>query len=653
MVGEWVFEPLGGASVRRNPNEAELFRTEQADEGEYAGTDALVREVLQNSLDAKAGEGPVHVRIALHAPDDGPRPERLDEYFGRLRRPLEARGVELNAAGMPRNHGGFLVCEDFGTRGLGGEPLRTTNPPPGDRSCNDFFWFWRNIGHSGKTGADLGRWGLGKTVYRAASRAGCMLGLTVRHSDGLGLLMGQAVLKIHEHDGTEYQPEGFWCAGCNLANVPMPLDDAVTLRRFAEEWRLTRRDEPGLSVVVPFVAAEVKASRILQAVAVHFFARIIRGELSVAVSGPGFEEVTLDAERLEHACGLVVWDGPKRTKRHVAPPIPFAKAALMASHPVHVTNVIPAAGQPSLDGAFAPQTLNTLRQSFLAGEPMAIRVRIGLQTRAGEDRIGEVDVHLRRHADGHRRDSYYVREGMTITKENSSAAQRGVQALVNVDAGPLAFLLGDAEGPAHESWDTSEERPDRTWRNWKGRVRFVRKIVDHLVELLNPPSDEPDFDLLSDFFSIEKAQLSTRPRPAAGDKPERAERLGGLVAPTRWYRLNERKGGFDVKASGDLAVPIGSVLRVSVAYDLPSGNPLKNWNKFDFDVRSKSSAIKATVLNVDAKATEGNIVDVTIKAAEFKFGLDGFDLNRDLFIRIDEIAATADAEAAVTSKGDA
>ncbi len=46
----WIFSPLSAASVRRDPNETELFKTEQAGEGEYSGTDALVREVIQNSL---------------------------------------------------------------------------------------------------------------------------------------------------------------------------------------------------------------------------------------------------------------------------------------------------------------------------------------------------------------------------------------------------------------------------------------------------------------------------------------------------------------------------------------------------------------------------------------------------------------------------
>ena len=65
-MGKWVFEELRGAAVRREPNEAVLFKTEQTGEGEYAGNDALVREILQNAVDVRASAEPVRVRLAIH-----------------------------------------------------------------------------------------------------------------------------------------------------------------------------------------------------------------------------------------------------------------------------------------------------------------------------------------------------------------------------------------------------------------------------------------------------------------------------------------------------------------------------------------------------------------------------------------------------------
>ena len=80
----WIFERLAGAAVRRDPNETQLFKTEQTEEGEYAGTDALVREILQNSMDAATDEGPVRIRLALHSIEELPSPKRLAHYFSAL-----------------------------------------------------------------------------------------------------------------------------------------------------------------------------------------------------------------------------------------------------------------------------------------------------------------------------------------------------------------------------------------------------------------------------------------------------------------------------------------------------------------------------------------------------------------------------------------
>ena len=167
----WVFAELGGSAMRREPHDQELFKADRGDAEEYAGNDALVREVLQNALDAKAGGGPVRVHFALHAAAAGPPPARLDDYLARLRPGLSERDA---------GPAGFLVIEDFGTRGLEGAIDRNSDPPAGHAAREDLYWFWRNVGRSGKTGNDLGRWGLGKVVYRAASRSRCMFALTVR-----------------------------------------------------------------------------------------------------------------------------------------------------------------------------------------------------------------------------------------------------------------------------------------------------------------------------------------------------------------------------------------------------------------------------------------------------------------------------------------
>ncbi|MCH8148409.1 MAG: hypothetical protein IH987_10510 [Planctomycetes bacterium] len=528
------------------------------------------------------------------------------------------------------------------------------DPVAGSPGREDFFWFWRNIGRSGKTGDDLGRWGLGKTVYRAASQVGCMLGLTVREEDSRELLMGQAVLKIHEHEGTEYYPEGYWCSGKNANGLPLPIEDPDELSRFRNEWKLTRKpDEPGLSVVVPYVASELKGRRLLQAICVHFFLPIIRGELVVdlVTLDPDIREVRLDSESLVEWCRGMVWDGPKRTKRHVSPPIEFVKRCLAVQESAVATHLLGQTKLPELnDESFDPPTLASLRDDFASEKLIPVKVRMALPKRQGADEEGELVVFLQRQPDGERADTYYVREGMTITKLNSRAGLRGVHAFVLVDKSrigteepnPLASLLGDSEGPAHEDWDTSEERPNRFWTKWKGRVKFCRRIVDNLVEVLSPPKNAADFELLSDFFSIEKTQAPERSRTPDSNGSGRPD-FGAITPKPRWYRLDGRQGGFRVVSTNDEDVPANAQLKVSVAYDIPSGNPLKKWSPFDFDFGHQGT-ITMEGKNVSAKRLAGNVFLLTIQGKKFSFGAEGFDEHRDVLVRIDEVDGAEEGE---------
>jgi hypothetical protein len=634
----WVFEKLAGGAVRRDPNETQLFKTEQTDEGEYAGTDALVREILQNSMDASNGQRPVRIRLALHPPGDLPPRARLAHYFSRLAPALKHREIGFADDGVPQLQEGFLVCEDFGTRGLGGDPLLARDPLPDSQKREDFFWFWRNIGRSGKTGVDLGRWGLGKTVYRAASQVGCMLGLTVRAGDGRQLLMGQAVLRIHDLDGHEYVPEGYWCGGiAEHSGLPLPIEEATELEHFRREWKLTRSpDEPGLSVVVPYVAPELKGARLLQAIGVHFFLPILRGELIVDVVTPDTQEVRLDKDSLEDWSRGVTWDGPKRTKRHAAPPIDFVKRCLAVESHAVPTNLLGQKKMPELNAeAFEPKTLEKLRNQFASEELTPIKVRMFLDRQKRPQVEGEMCVFLQRQPEAERADTYYVREGMTITKLNSRASLRGIHAFVVVKKGPLAELLGDSEGPAHEDWDTSEERPNRLWAKWKGRVKFCRRIVDDLADFLAPPTAKADFELLSDFFSIEKTQAPQRTRMPAPEGNGRSK-FGDISAKPRWYRLDGRRGGFRIVHNAGLALPENPRLRVSVAYDLPSGNPMKKWSPFDFQF-GKSPQLKFSGKGVRVVPQAGNVLVLKVEDERFLFAADGFDEHRDLLVRIDEL----------------
>src|SRR5690606_4113100 len=93
-------------------------------------------------------------------------------------------------------------------------------------------------------------------------------------------------------------------------------------------------------VVVPYVASELDGWRILQAVCVHFFLPILRGDLIVDLVSPQTREVHLDSDSLAEWCNALKWDGPKRTKRHVSPPVEYIKRCLTVQKDAVVSRVL-------------------------------------------------------------------------------------------------------------------------------------------------------------------------------------------------------------------------------------------------------------------------------------------------------------------------
>jgi len=137
-----------------------------------------VRESIQNSLDAAAGLDPVTVKFSQHpgpiAPGSGGGLQ--ERYIDGLSSHLQSKHAGLPETPSQAETLGFINIEDYGTRGLQGDVLQYDDLDE-DVKKNDFFYFWRNIGRTRKELTDLGRWGLGKTVFQAASRTNTFFGL--------------------------------------------------------------------------------------------------------------------------------------------------------------------------------------------------------------------------------------------------------------------------------------------------------------------------------------------------------------------------------------------------------------------------------------------------------------------------------------------
>jgi hypothetical protein len=187
---QWHYQRQRPGDTTREPIQGEFFATEAISNS----AEALVREGIQNSLDARRNGQGVQVRIRLSGPAGAVSSADIAPFMeGGWPHLLAPRNGlrDLPPADSPCP---YLTFEDFGTTGLEGDPAQWHKV---EGQKNGFFTFFRAEGHSDKSELDRGRWGVGKTVFPRSSRCSTFWGLTVRASDGKGLLMGRAILQSH------------------------------------------------------------------------------------------------------------------------------------------------------------------------------------------------------------------------------------------------------------------------------------------------------------------------------------------------------------------------------------------------------------------------------------------------------------------------
>src|SRR5437899_797604 len=130
----WTFRKMSRGEMNADPIEGEFFTPEGL-------ADALIRESVQNSLDARVGSGPVRVRFFLSGLGRALPEERAKNYLAALWPHLQA--VEGGRASLPSAGSAmpFLAIEDFGTRGLCGSTEQENDvAPAGGSQHKDFFY---------------------------------------------------------------------------------------------------------------------------------------------------------------------------------------------------------------------------------------------------------------------------------------------------------------------------------------------------------------------------------------------------------------------------------------------------------------------------------------------------------------------------------
>lgn len=601
-MGVWKFNASDPSDV-----EVELTQKDQFDNDEVDLRHALVREAIQNSGDAPAGDGPVKVRFGFSeiAGDDL---DRFAAHYSGLKTHLEA--CEIDAAVLDAGHMRTLVIEDFNTRGLTGAPDALDD--------GNFHNFWRRHGKSKKSGKAGGRWGLGKLVYPASSRIRSFYGLTVRKDDPGPLLMGQSVLANHSTgDGLLYKPHGFWYSGNHSdgLGLQLPVTEPGEIEQFRQALGITRTDQTGLSIAVPFVLDEITDAVLVEAVLENYFFPLLTGRLEVEVGSTLIDRNTfMDVAAASDS--KVLKDLPFDFIREVSEA--DAAEAIIASGRI---------GPARLESrAFTEEALEQVKEKYKAGKQVCVHLPVGLTRKNGEQATGTARLFLKALPEGHKPYALFSRGSIVLPGERRYFAGSASYGAFVVDDDDLASFLGDAENPAHTSWNGNAEKLSKNWSNPGNTLRAIRYALRDLYTLVAEQVESEDADALVDFFSLaeQAAAKSGRRRKTPKPDPDVKPREAAL-------RIQARKGGFRIAsgpATKDWSFP--RLIRTRLAYDMIGGDPFKRHSVHDFDLTRNRITLEAK--NLEIVRREKNVLVLKAEAPDFSLDASGFDDNRDLVV---------------------
>ena len=632
----WRFARMSPSQINQDPFQGEFF-TATADLSER-----LIRESIQNSLDARSGAEKVRVRFGFSGNRGAIGVRNAKPYLLGLEKHLESIADALTA---PRANTddretraayrawdqlkeplSYLVVEDFGTTGLSGEITANSEI----EGTNDFWGFFRSIGISPKSENAGGSWGLGKWVFPDASRINAYFGLTRRAEEDADLMMGMAMLRTHTVNGEKYPPYGFFAAHSDKNDeewLPMPVtsleQDKAFIGSAQRDFHLQRNHQAGLSVVIPHPREDLNPRNLGRAVITQYFLPIIRGDLEVQIEHPAEELLEINAATIGTKTRLVTAsDRDDESVISMQGIIRLANWAILQKE--HIGIAFPVT---KLRESIEALELGKLRQQFESGERLAFQLTTKVQQRGKQEQDTSYFVYLEQDDELSEGCAYFVRGNLRIPRMRSPQRYRARALVLVKNRSLLGHLLRDAEGPAHALWDPHAQRLKEHWSGGYNRVQAVRRTAELLLQNLVQRTSEQQFDALADLFPADPdttgVEIKRGPRRTPETPLPPPQPNGVPLAITR------RTGGFSVRSIDGKATERKSAWILRFAYDVARGGSSRAMRQYKQGIRQGQAdfSLREGQLQVRHHGCEIEVIDHN----EIRFMV----LDRSFFVVVD------------------
>ncbi len=635
-MAHWQFRPL-------NPNEtsgASISDDNFADE-ERTSVEILVRETLQNPLDARSSDSVVRVQYKLVEVDlatsEFARSIFSDDWVKHF------RAGELIESGERPTRIKFLVIEDFGTTGL--EGCYTDSSSEGATQNWNAFWF--REGEGAKATKSNGGAGQGKITLYLASQYRSVFALTKRESDEDELLFGCCRFKRNyklPDDSRRWAKEARWGAESDPDKLAIPIVKLPMLDGMKAELGLARGADAGTTFMVPMPTNDITETALLNAVVNEFFFAINRGRLVVKVG-----DVVLDASGI-----AAVAEGMGKHCRLTKAYRQFlALTARRTGEPATATAKQSWTRETKLaPTAFAEEELTALKDKFGKSELVLVDFPVTVKRRQPQAAsTATFRVFLQQDENAEQSQELFVRQDLGIDGEKRLKAARTiapVMALTFIQDSNLSDLLVAAEEPTHRNWNARRPKVVNLYSSPNDALNAVRNAALRLVQLISPEGRR-DEAALAIYFADPASKPTQRtggngatPKAASGDPPSTDEIPAPKPKPVSVKLLDD---GFEIRAKQAEGFTFPIDCAVTLAYATAVGDAFKLWDAADFWIEDDKKHPRVQK-DVAGLSTTLNVMSFRLNNESSRVSVSGFDRNRQLEIRAryQEVSDGADNE---------
>ena len=609
----WNFDRLGP----NTPADGDAVRGNFIRESKSAAA-IFVRELLQNTLDARvkdAGGKEKTARVTLDfiTPDVDFNKKLCEEIIPFIRSVDEEVHIDLDSPKV-------LLVEEFNTSGLIGNTTDHRAEGEDERWAN----FWHRAAIPTKT-KSLGRAGQGKVTFFMASKLNSLFAVTRRIDDDKDYAYGKCMFpKCPKVDGQYYHRHHLW-GNVSNANAPVePITSPEEIQKIKAAFQLKRKDEPGLSFIIPFPDERLEETELIKAVIEDFYYPIFTKQLSVSVGS-----VDITSSSLKELIPMYLSANSKPSVEYLS----FMEKTTQMIPEIHISDkwlekskVIPE--------YFLEDQFEALKASFNQGVCIAVRFPVEIFPKKAEKYKGTIDVFIQDHESSFQAEDLFIRRGLSIGEERP--LQRNAKkcfALVRIDDSKISEFLGYAEEPSHNKWKVTEPEVIKRYNLVSDVIKLIRHAALELYNAMRGSNVGLYEDVFADILSIPCAEGTKKRRKKKTPDP------GGDVPPLppppisrqepffELYDINNNSGlgmrGIVDKIPKENLPLEGKLI---FAYNLleGDGDPFASWHPFDFDL-SDQRQFSINKKGITIVSREDNIIKFIVNDADFFIEISGFN----------------------------